>query len=375
MTQRVHAARPRTWAFASVSVLLSVAMGVGCVGDKGVAPSTRDPSTALGGIVASPLNVVMAVGDSFPVAITAQSVSGDPITQFDSVRYVLNSIVDTIRVGVSPTGVVTARAVSGGSPVLLNVFAYKDGVGAVDQVVIQVTQTAIAGATLSIQPDPSDSTKIQLGDGKVIPPVIQNPGTGARVSGPRFRFTTTPEDAKKLGCYRLNIPSVSQAFSTASSALRLNGCAATFGLNQIRALSLGTAWVHADALIYGTMLHDSVQYTVTNPYQFYISVTNVNLNVTCVTSGTIAPGGTVTFTNNIQAGLGMSLAYTFDNPAAATDAGSSTGGSSGNITPLAGGESSSRMFMTPGTYTWHAAVSGATPPFTNTTCDGTVIVQ
>jgi hypothetical protein len=350
-------------------------MGIGCVGDKGVAPSTRDPNTALASIVASPLNVVMAVGDSFPVAITAQSVSGDPITRFDSIRYVLNSIVDTIRVAVAPTGVVTARAVSGGSPVLLNVFAYKDGVGAVDQVVIQVTQTAFTGATLSIQPDPSDSTKIQLGDGKVIPPVIRNPNTGASVAGPRFRYTTTPDDAKKLGCYRLNIPDVSQAFSTASSALKLNGCAGTFGLNQIRALSLGTAWVHADALVYGTMLHDSVQYTVTNPYQFYIYISNVNLNVTCTTSATIAPGGIVTFTNNIQAGLGMSLAFTFDNPAAATDAGSSTGGSSGNITPLAGGESSSRAFMTAGTYPWHAAVSGATPPFTNVTCDGAVIVQ
>jgi len=352
-------------------MLLSVAVGIGCAGDKGVAPSLRDPSAVLGSIVASPANVVMAVGDSFAVAFAAQSVSGNAITQFDSVQYVLDNIVDTIRVSVSPTGVVTARAVSGGSPVLLDVFAYKDGVGAVDQVVIQVTQTAIAGATLSIQPGPSDSTKIQLGDGKVIRPVIQNPGTGASVSGPRFRLTTTPEDAKKLGCYRLSLLSVPESFS----ALRLNGCAVTFRLNQIRAAGLGTAWVHADALIYGTMLHDSVQYTVTNPYQFYIYISNVNLNVTCTTSATIAPGGVVTFSNNIQAGLGMSLAFTFDNPAAATDAGSSTGGSSGNITPLVGGESSSRRFMTPGTYPWHAAVSGATPPFTNVTCDGAVIVQ
>jgi len=309
------------------------------------------------------------------VAINAYSATGAPITQFDSVRYVFGNRTDTARVSISPTGLVTARTNTGRSPVTLTVLVYKDQIGAADQLVMQATDAAIPGVTLSIQPGPSDSTKLPLGDGKNITPVIRNSGTGASVSRPQFRLGVSHDDARIFGCYRLNFYLNDVAFGTTTKAIQRNACATTFGFNQIRGAGVGTGWVHADALIYGVMQHDSVRYTVTNPYYLYVGVSSTNLNTLCPGSGAVAPGARVTFFNGISPGLGMSVAYTFDDPSAASDGGSSTGGSSGNITPLAGGESSDRIFMTPGSYTWHSAVSGATPPFTNFTCDGTLVVQ
>jgi hypothetical protein len=332
----------------------------------------------LSSIAASTQNVVMAVGDSVTLSVAGVTVGGTPITTFDSVRYVLNSIVDTLRLRVSPTGVVTALASSGTSPVLLNVFAYKDNLGAGDQVIIQVTPTSFTGATLSIQPSASDSARVALGNGKTITPVIKNQTTGTSVAGPRIRLWTSPEDAKKLGCYRLSFPTVSAKFAITSAQMQLNACATTYGLNQIIGAATGTAWVHANVLVYGVPLRDSVLYTVTYANHIYVGVQNNNLAITCqYCNAFITPGGIITFQNNFRAGLGISVTYTFDNPAAATAAtpASVTGGSSGNVTTLSSGQSSDRVFPTPGTYVWTETVSGATPPFTNGTYQGTVVVQ
>lgn len=369
----------RAWQHRRCGWFVGVALTLlGCVGDKGVAPSLRDPSQSLNWITASPLNVIMAVGDTLSVSIAGYAADGSPVTGFDSVQYKLNNIVDTLRVSLSPTGVVTGRAASGSSTVLLNVYAFKDDAAAVDQVVILVTDTKFSGATLSIHPTGSDSARLAIGSTKTITPIVMNPSTNTRVANTRFRLSTSPEESKIVGCYVPSIPSSSAPFQFVSAALVRNGCAASFGLNQIKGMARGTAWIHADALVYGTMLHDSVQYTITNIFEAFSGVRQNNLEIFCsACTAVIAPGGTVTFQNSLSAGLGTSVTFTFEDPSVALAASSpsSVGGSSGNVTALNAGQSSTRRFVTPGTYPWTETVTGAPPPFANGTYQGQVVVQ
>jgi len=368
-----------------ISRRIGVAAGVGlalvlagCMGERAAAPSPHSPASILGSISGSPMNVIMAVGDTFSVHVSGRALDGSSVTSFDSVTYVLNSIVDTARVSVAPTGLVTGRSNSGTSPVLLNIFAYKNGSAAADQIIIQVTPTSFAATRLSIQPGSSDSTRLAIGSGKNIYPVIQNADGSQTVPNPQLRFTTSAADMKKIGCYYLYLPYTTAAFTYSTLALQLNGCAGGFGLNQINAMALGTAWVHASALVYGVMLQDSVQYTLTHPFTVYAGAWNNNLEMICgACDATIASGGTIIFQNGFASGLGMTVTFTFEHPDAATVASpaATVGDSVGNVTTLQSFEQSPRVFRTPGVYKWTETVSGATPPFQNRTFTGTITVQ
>src|SRR5262249_32537058 len=149
-----------------------VACVVGCSSEnKVVAPLARPASETLGALHVSPLNVVMAVMDTLSIHATGQSLTGTPV-DLDSVEYVLPNPSDSLRVHISPTGVVTGVVTSGNSsPVLLQVIGFKDGLARAEQSIIQVTAASFPGATLSIQPVPPDSTRLALGNTKKIVPV------------------------------------------------------------------------------------------------------------------------------------------------------------------------------------------------------------
>lgn len=360
-----------------VGFVLSMA---GCVGDKATAPALRPADSAIGTVTASPMNAIMAVGDTLRITAVGQTLAGAPLASFDSVLYVLQSITDTLRVTVSPTGLVTALSPSGsGNPVQLNVFAFKDGLVRADQAIIQVTQTAIAGAQLSIQPVPPDSAKLAERASKIIRPTIWNPVTGQSVANPTLRYTYNATDIQKMGCYSPNFSGFS---NFTSLQLSLSDCGQPVGLNQIFAKArTGTAWVHANVTVYGIPLSDSVQYTLTNSYSGVVIIGNLGgLSVLNETpdAADIAPGGTVTFVNDFNQTLAASVGFTFDNPLAAmaADNPSTSGGASGNVTPLTSDQCcSNRKFLAPGAYTWTATVSGSIPPFTGATVTGVIHVE
>lgn len=368
----------------SIAGVCSLALGVmygltGCADNKPTAPSLRAPSATLSLLSASPMNAIMAVGDSFQVTISAQAIDGSPLTTFDSVRYVLNSIVDTARIRVSPTGMITGLTSSTSTPVLLNVYAYKGGVGAADQIVIQVTETAIAGATMSIQPVAPDTARVTIGNYKQIVPVIQN-GSGASVSDVQMRLYTNVDDATRVSCFPAYFPNQSAAFSISSAVLqqKLQACTTASYPNYIQGQAPGTAWIHAKALVYGATLEDSVLYTVSNVTMAYVGVQNQNLHVLCFSCNvTIAPGGSVAFENALSTGLAMGMAVTFDDPASATvaDPPSTSGGSTGNVSALQPRDLSTRTFLVPGTYGYTIQLSNAPPPFTNSSFRGSIVVQ
>ena len=219
----------------------------GCVGDQSTAPTPRAPSVALGTVAISPANAIMAVGGTLQLSVTGQSLTGEPIAAFDSVQYLLQSAVDTLRVTLSPTGLVTAVAPSGqGRPVLINVIPFKDGIVKGDQSVIQVTATAVTGATLSIQPVAPDSAKLQQGARKTIVPVIKNPTTNERVANPTVRYRVSSGDIDKLGFYAPNFstPTIS------SNRLFQFACQQCTSLNQTAAVTIErTAQIRAPALL------------------------------------------------------------------------------------------------------------------------------
>jgi hypothetical protein len=348
---------------------------IGCSGDNAVAPTAQPSGTILGTVTVSPANAIMAVGATLQLTVTGQSLSGSPIANFDSVQYLLQNTTDTLRVRLLPSGLLTALAPSGqGSPVLVNVVPFKDGLAKGDRAVIQITATAVSGATLSIQPVPPDSAKLAQGSNKTIVPVIKNPATGASVANPTIRYRVNPTDIDKLGFYG---PVFSTPTLTSAQIYQFN-CNTCTALNATAAVAnAGKPWLYADVNVYGAMLHDSVQLTLTNPTTATVYVQDQALGIVTVPLVRLVPGGTITFQNAINSGYGGFVTFTFDNPAAALAATppSTVGGSSGNVTNLSAGQTSKRRFVTPGTYTWTATVSGSVPPFTGVTVTQQIIVQ
>jgi len=160
----------------------------------------------------------------------------------------------------------------------------------------------------------------------------------------------------------------------------VNRNAGQVGLNQIHAFKKGTAWVYATATVFGVVLRDSVQYTITNPISGFIQASPYYLtaNQPGISDIYIAPGGTVTFYNAFPDVLGVSVTFTFDDPSAASaaDTPSDNGGASGNVTALTTSQpQSDRKFLTAGRYGWTGTVLGGVPPYTGATWRGTIIVE
>jgi len=353
-----------------------------CGGDTAFAPTLQSPATTVGAIRVSPMNAVMAVGASLPFTVTGKTLTGAPVTSFDSVRYVLHNTTDTLVVAVSPAGVVTALSPSGNNnPVLLDVFTFKNGIVTAEQSIIQVTATAIPGAMLSIQPIPPDSTRLQRGDLKSITPIISNSSTGDTVTIPTVRYEYDPADSLRMACY---IPQFSATENFSASQLSTSSCAANanagqLGLNQIFGFQTGTAWVRARVNVYGVELEDSVQYTITNRFSGGVDVGPTNLAgfQESRLSIVIAPTGTISFFNAFDASFGTSIDIIFDDPsgATATDVPSTIGGSTGNIMGLTGYQGSDRKFLTAGTYWYTIHITQGVAPFNGVTKRGKVIVE
>jgi len=350
----------------------------GCNPEQGAAPLVDSPATTLGAIHASPFNVILAVGQTTQITVIGQSLSGQLIADFDSVRYVTQSLTDSIRLQVSPSGLLTGRSSSGSNPVFLYVYAFKNGFVSADEVVIQVTTAPIVGATLSVQPAVGESTQLAQGSSKTVTPIIRD-GGGNSVAGAMLRLTYHDDDFGRLGCYSPNYPAIG-VFTSAQLSMPL--CGSTVGLNQIRATDhTGSAWVIADAMVYGQHQRDSVQYTMVNPSNGQIVFIPWNLSFQggseLFGDTYIAPGGRIGFDSYFDPSLAASIDVVFDNPAAvtATSPPSSQGGSTGNITGLLSGQESGRLFLTPGTYTYTATVNGSIPPFTGAHTTGRIIVQ
>jgi len=317
--------------------------------------------------------------------VTAQSVTSEWLPSLDSVQYILQQGTDSARVHVSASGILTALAPSSpDSPILIQVVGFKDGLAKADQVVLQVTATKFAGATLSIQPIPPDSAKLPVGWDKAVVPVIANPTTGEHVDGPQLRLEAGVGDSTKLQCYEpyfVNTPTLS------SQQLNLSPCGGDNNfrgiLNRMLANGKGMAWVVAEATVYGVKLRDSVRYTITNPIRGFVELESTQLSAQELyySNALVAPGAIVYFGNGIDPQIGGQVTYTFDDPSVASpipnpDSSQPVyGGVSGNVTALNAGEVAARQFLHPGVYKYTAAVVGGIPPWAGQAYRGQINVE
>lgn len=377
-----HRPRVATSVFGTAALLAGLAgLLTGCMGDNAsVNPSVSDPTAAIGALQLSPINTIMAVGDSIPLVVTGQTLTGAPIAQLDSVQYILQNIADTARVRIAPTGIVTALTPSGANnPVLIEIIGFKGGLARANQALVQVTAGRLAGVTLSIHPVPPDSARISWGASKRIIPIVQSSVTGTRVASPTFRYEYGPGDSTVMQCGIQTLPPTATLTSLQLQMSACGGSSSAVGVNTIHANQKGTAWVIAAAMVYGVALRDSVQYTVTNPF-----TGTLNADPTFLlqpdqsgSAAIIAPGGRITFQNSFSAALNATVSWTFDNPSAATayPPARQYGGSTGNVTAVPSKQFAVRQFLTPGVYRWTATVAGGVPPYTGMTSTGVITVQ
>lgn len=376
-----HWTRHRVVLIATFGVASMIGGSTGCIGERGTAPNARPTGSTLGSVIISPINAIMAVGGTLQISAVGQSLAGTPLADFDSVLYYFPNPADTERVHVTSAGLVTALSSTGvNAPVELYVIPFKGGIGKEDYVTIQVTDAVIPGvSSLSIHPVAPDSAKLAQASSKSIVAVIQNPTTHERVSNPTLRLTLDPADAWKALTWEqaaappgMDVRALTQ-FTT-------DVCCGTFNVMTVKADS-GTAWVHAAANVYGTMLEDSVLYTFTPRYAISITVQNVANSFAIIgngnTAGYLSPNGTVTITNSTNATLALPMTLTFSDSSAARPAvpASTIGGSSGDVTAIKPGQSTKRKFVTPGTYHWTATLGGSSPPFSGQTTTGTIVVR
>jgi hypothetical protein len=142
----------------------------------------------------------------------------------------------------------------------------------------------------------------------------------------------------------------------------------------------GSVWIHADVFAYGARLRDSVQYTFSYAYaaSFDIRTNQIRLGLENAANRTVylAPGGTLSIMNSYADSVGVSITASFSGPSTPAEAipASSSGGSSGDMTPISGGQSSRRRFLTPGRYTWTITAESSTGLFNNT-ASGIIFVK
>jgi len=362
-----------------MGALIGITLISGCVGDP-ITQITAAPLTLtdVAFLNAYPAASIVAVGGTQQLSATGITYTGEPVTQFDSVVYQYNSLSDTLRFKLSPSGLVTGVGTSGTTLMRVNVIAFKGSTIRGDQIIVQVTPATITGLTMSIQPVAPDSAKLAMGTRKTIVPVVRNPSTGESVANPAVIYEVRGSDSSRVDVFRGN---VTYRINPSDLMIVRPGTSASVGTNQILALrGEGSARIYATIVAYGTALKDSVQYTFSYPYSQTISTQKLNLavvNAFADQTVILAPGATLTFSNNVSSTDALTVTYTFDNPAAATAANpaSTTGGASGDVTVLTGGQSSRRRFDTPGTYKWTAVTGGGQAPWTGQTLSGTIVIK
>src|SRR5688500_18221240 len=121
------------------SLVLLAPLAIGCDFAKATLDPSASASEAVGMVTLAPSNLLLAVGQTAQLTLDVKSLTGQPMTEFDSVAYVVRPIGDTLRVKVNNTGVVTALAPTA-VPAGVNVLAFKNNTVRADQVLVNVTQ-------------------------------------------------------------------------------------------------------------------------------------------------------------------------------------------------------------------------------------------
>jgi hypothetical protein len=348
-----------------------------CRFDQAALSSARPAEETIGAVTATPQATILAVGASQHIGVSAVSLTGAPVTTFDSVTYQLNSIGDTAIVSLSSAGVVTALKPSVAT-VKVNVFVTQSGVTKGDQTLVQVTQAALAHPRLTFVVGAFDSTRIAFGSSKTVTQVVQDTVTGALIATPAVRLAVKADDAPRLTVY-------APSLSFGNAPITVTAASAPSD-NQIYANDQkGVVWLYGSTLAYGKPLRDSILFTLLYPIRGTISVGAAGLGLTSPYQDQLiylSAGAIVSFSNGTPLADSIGIAFTFDVPARANPLpppGSPFGGDSGNITPLFGGQTAFRVFQVCSvcpaeTVAWKATAVSGVPPWKGQGLQGSIYI-
>lgn len=367
-----------------IAIVVMASVTGACLGDRASAPTLMPPEQMLGAIIVSPPAALIATGGTVQLGLTATSLTGTPITEFDSVWYALDNLADTARVQVTSGGLVQGRVASS-TLIRMTVYAFRHGTAKGDFVRLLVTPAPIPGATLSVQSVPPDSTRLAVGSGRTLPAVIRNPATGETMQSPAIRIMVKPQDSLKVtlgrpqfklpGADGLIIQNVNQGSEVGPTAR-----------------TEGTVWIHALIDAYGTVLRDSVLYTLTPPYTASLGFVAHGLTVGVTNGGStfnavIGNGNTLTLSRTATVSFvwagnripSKDVTIAFDDPTKVTAATppATVGGSTGDVRFLNATTSvtSTRRFNTVGTYRWTMTTLGGAAPWHGITVSGVIVIK
>jgi hypothetical protein len=283
-------------------------------------------------ITVNPDAVLMAVGDSIPLTVTAQNVLGEALPM-DSTPVVWSSS-DTMRVTVDGKGMLHALHADSGDDLVYVIASWtRSGVTRYDTAAVSVSQTRqpVAGIRIAL----GDSARVAIGAG-VWMSVVAVDATGTTIGMPHVPLVSN------------TMPSSSVTIFYLGQFGALIGGGTNDVLNQS---AIGDFWLYARGTVYGVPMQDSVQLTGLYPATRTIPFVQDSASLT-ITSAyrnqevLVQPCGTISFANQTTTPLDV----VFDDPSAAT--GCAAGDPTGDIIGLAAGATLSRKFRDPGTITW-----------------------
>lgn len=330
----------------------------GCA-DLAFGPEAPSPDNALWMLRLAPRGITMAVGAEQAITPTALNIVNTqiPISDSSPVFYISS---DDSRVKVTPQGVIQAVQATistttlGPSPVRIIGSWYYNGVTKADTVYVAVTPTGPAEpvASISIQPGeyPLDSTWGGAFGSKQIS-VTARTASGRVVSQDSvyaYLWTSTP--FLSTGRERMN---------PETRMLSLGG-------------KTGPLWIYSEAMVYGQILRDSVQYTITHPVSFitvYLSPDpfmpgRVKVSPSDITIGVC---GSIIFVNSLSDPVNIAFSDS------ATNGVCGVGGALGDIENLEPGRTATRKFLWTGAHSWTAERTDGVP--FSTGVSGTIRVK
>lgn len=315
----------------ALAVLLNAAFSTGCSGDL-TKPTGGDPTKVFWALRIDKEAVTLSTGESQQLAASPQTVLGTAITGLPTPTW---TSTDTTTVRVDANGTITALKPGFNVLVIATLQNTAENLTNADTTVVIVTPSASTIASFSIHP--TDSTLLAAGEPKSLAARVKD-SDGNDVTGLSIKYTSS--DPGKLDVDPMT--------------------------GDLNAKNIGDVKIVATTTSYGQTFSDSVTITVTYPINAYVDIYNPGDSLSppyfANRSLTVRAGATVTWTQYTAVPVNV----TFDNPSAVSGTPAGPGGDppagpGGNIPAFDWNDPpQSRVFKTPGTYTFTNTLNGDT---------------
>lgn len=332
--------------------IIACAMSLlGCADPSGPLPPNLPPSKVFTAISLNVDAVIVAVGDSLDLFPTAFSITGDTLPiEGNALEW---GVSDGSILTVDQNGRVHMIKESGGDIVTSWVRWTSNGATRSDSAYILVTQTREPVARLQIRPQ----------------------GDSVRISGDCCGVSIIAKSATGDSLGIIRAPLVGDPALKLSELLILywGPWGVSIGLSQYTVAGdrLGPFWLRTEALVYGTLLSDSIQMIGLYPPKSTVEFKTdpISTEITSVSDGHtrfIQPCGTIQFWNRTS----DTLEIVFDDPTKVS--GCNPGDPTGDIPSLARNAMIERKVPS-GTVGWSARIKGSPP--SSKTVTGTVTTK